>query len=133
MLEITYNQSTKLPKLLEMLSIREIDKALDRPTRLAAAYVVKNKLNKPRESSWDRWGQMLSHRTGNLSQSVGPSVRTKNGVGSFGTSLKYGRYWELGEVPNQPAREWLSKGTTEYVESGEFVRIFKEELLKALR
>jgi hypothetical protein len=133
MLEIKYTTSTKLPVLLGILNMSEIDKALKRPTQAAAAYVVKNRLSKPEGANWDRWGQMLGAISGNLKQSLQPSVRAKDGVASFGTSMKYGRYWELGEVPNQPARPWLSSGTQEFVDSGEFVRIFKEELLKALR
>jgi hypothetical protein len=133
MLEITYNQSTKLPALLNALSIREIDKALIRPTQGAASYVAKNKLSKIPGTDWSMEGQMLGVVSGNLRQSLQPSVRAKAGVASFGTSMFYGADWELGQVKGKGKRPWLSKGTTEYVESGEFVRIFKEELLKALR
>jgi phage gpG-like protein len=133
MLEITYNQSTKLPALLNALSIREIDKALIRPTQGAAAYVMKNKLTKPPGVDWSIEGQMLGRVSGDLAKSLQPSVKAKNGVASFGTTQWYGADWELGQIKGKAKRPWLSKGTTEYVESGEFVRIFKEELLKALK
>jgi hypothetical protein len=133
MLEIKYTTSTKLPVLLGILNMTEIDKALIRPTQKAAAYVAKNKLSKPEGQMWSTDGQMLGVVSGNLRQSLQPSVRASKGVASFGTSMDYGADWELGRVKGKAKRPWLSKGTAEFVESGEFLRLFKEELLKALR
>lgn len=115
-------KNPKIPELIKALSLSQIDKALKKPTQKAAVYVAKNKL----------MGQVLGIVTGNLRRSILPSVKVKGFIASFGTPLGYGAVHEFG-LGKAKKRPWLAPGTEEFVNSGEYIKIFKEELLKELK
>ena len=111
-----------IERLIQELGPGKVSKAMRIPTTKAAAYVAANKLR----------GQALNRRSGRLAQSLVPSVKVGNGVASFGTPLHYGAIHEF-ELGHSKGHKWLEPGTKEYVESGEFMKLFVEALERELK